>query len=195
MRILLTTLIFSLIATLSFAQGIYRLKKGDTIEVAVFQEPNLNRQLIVAPDGRISFPLVGRIRAAGLSIDAVENTLKDRLKKFYQNDLDLTVLLVNASGGQDEEKFVPVVYVTGEVKNPGPFAIKTRTTILQAIALSGGLGPFAAKGRILVRRTSKGKDYVFPFDYRSVESGSEIVGNITLRHGDVVVVPERGLFE
>jgi len=195
MRILLTTLIFSLIATLSMAQGVYRLKNGDMIEVAVFQEPNLNRQLVIAPDGRISFPLVGQIRAAGLSIGAVENTLKDRLKKFYQNDLDLTVLLVSVRETQEDEKFIPVIYITGEVKNPGQFPIKTRTTILQAIALSGGLGPFAAKGRILVRRSSKGQNYVFPFDYRSVEKGAEIVGNITLRHGDVVVVPERGLFE
>ena len=195
MRILLTSLAISLIATMSFAQGVYRLKKGDTLEVAVFQEPNLNRQVVIAPDGRISFPLVGRIRAAGLSIDAVESTLKDRLKKFYQDDLDLTVLLASVGGKEEAEKFIPVIYVTGEVKKPGPFEIKSRTSILRAIALSGGLGPYAAKGRILVRRTLKGQEYVFPFDYRSVENGTEIVGNINLRHGDVVVVPERGLFE
>ena len=199
MRILLTTLVISFLATLSFAQGVYRLKKGDTIEVAVFQEPNLNRQVIIAPDGRISFPLVGRIRAAGLSIDAVESTLKTRLKKFYQNDLDLTVLLTSVATSQQQrqpkEEFIPTIYVTGEVKKPGQFAIKNRTTILQALALSGGLGPYAAKGRIIVRRTLKGRDYVFPFDYNSVENGLDIVGNINLRHGDVIVVPERGLFE
>lgn len=200
MRILLTLLIISLCATIGYAQGVYRLKKGDTIEVAVFQEPNLNRQVIVAPDGRISFPLVGRIRAAGLSIDAVESTLKSRLKKFYQNDLDLTVLLTTVAAdkptnNKPEEDFKPIVYVTGEVQKPGSFEIKYRTSILQAIALSGGLGPYAAKSRIVVRRTLKGREYVFPFDYRAVENGREIVGNINLRHGDVVVVPERGLFE
>ena len=83
----------------------------------------------------------------------------------------------------------------GEVQKPGQFVIKTRTTLLQALALGGGLSPFAAQRRIQVHRKIKGIDEVYQFDYRAFEQGQDVAGNIVLRAGDVIVVPERGLFE
>ena len=88
------------------------------------------------------------------------------------------------------------VYVTGEVGKPGAFVVPKRApTIMQAIALAGGLGPFASERRIQVIRKVKGEDLVFPFNYRDYTKGRDMEGNITLRNGDVVVVPERGLFQ
>ncbi len=190
MRILSTFIILCLFLTPSFAAGSYRLKRGDTISVTVWQDQNLNRQVLVRPDGRISFPLAGNLRAAGRSPESLGIGLKQRLRKFYNDDLDVTVSLVSVDKSSDR-----VIYVTGQVTRPGPFEIKKPTTVLQALALSGGLGPFAAQRRILVRRKIKGRDVVFPFDYAKAESGRDITGNIYLRDGDVVVVPERGLFE
>lgn len=196
MRILTILIAAVLCAGVAFAQAPYRLKPGDTLEVNVFQEPDLGRQVLVGPDGQISFPLVGRVRAGGATLGAVENTLKQRLDAYYKEPLDVTVLL--AGTGQAAApgiESLPTIYVTGEVQKPGAFQLRTRTTLLQALALSGGLSPFAAKRRILVRRTVKGEEEVYPFDYRAVEEGRPNSGNISLRHGDVIVVPERGLFE
>ena len=88
-----------------------------------------------------------------------------------------------------------MVYVTGEVNKPGNVQIDRKTTVLQAIALGGGLGPFAAKKRIQVRRKQNGTEVMFPFNYDDVEEGRDITGNIFLKDGDVIVVPEKGIFE
>lgn len=194
MRAFIIAMLFCIFAvqTSAFGQS-YRLKSGDKIEVSVWQDEKLNRQIFVGPDGRVSFPLAGHMRAAGSTLEALETRLKQRLKKFYSEELDVTVLLLNTKN--EDAALDKVIYVTGEVRKPGPFAIKKRTTVLQALALSGGLGPFAAKARIQVRRKVNGRDIVVPFNYNDVEKGRDLTGNIYLRDGDVVIVPERGLFE
>lgn len=191
MRILLSIIVFCLLTVQSNAAGqSYRLQSGDKISVSVWQDQKLDRHVVVRPDGKISFPLAGHMSAAGLSLEALERKLKSRLSKFYNEDLNVTVMLT-APDAQGQR----VVYVTGEVRKPGPFYIKKPTTVLQALAMSGGLGPYAAKGRIQVRRKIRGRDVFLSFDYNAVESGGDLTGNIYLRDGDVVVVPERGLFE
>jgi len=190
MRVFFTIIFLVFFSAQSFADGAYRLKKGDTVTVTVWQDKNLNRQILVRPDGRISFPLAGSMQAAGRSPESLGVAIKQRLAKFYNDDLDVTVSVVSVDETSDR-----VIYVTGQVTRPGPFEIKKPTTILQAISLSGGLGPFAAERRILIHRKIKGQDIVIPFDYGKFESGVDIAGNIYLRDGDVVVVPERGLFE
>jgi len=190
MRFFSTIVILCLFCAQSFAAGTYRLKKGDTVTVTVWQDQNLNRQLLVRPDGRISLPLVGSLRAAGRTPESLGIGIKNRLRKFYTDDLDVTVSVVSV-----KDEINRLIYVTGQVTRPGPFEIKKPTTILQAISLSGGLGPFAASRRILIHRKLKGRDIVIPFNYDKFESGVDIAGNIYLRDGDVIVVPERGLFE
>ena len=85
--------------------------------------------------------------------------------------------------------------VTGEVQKPGPFFMRQRTTVLQAIALSGGFGPYAARRRIQIHRRVNGVESILVFDYAAFEAGDDARGNIDLRPGDVIIVPERGLFE
>jgi polysaccharide biosynthesis/export protein len=170
------------------------LKPGDSLSISVMQDPKLDRQVLVDPSGQIAFPLAGHIRAGGLTPEALERILKNKLKANYKDeDLDVTVGLTGTT--VPEEDLKPKVFITGEILRPGSYVVRQQTTLMQAIALAGGLGPFAAKRRIMVRRKGGPGEDIFMFDYRAYEAGQDLEGNITLRAGDVVMVPERGLFE
>ena len=173
------------------------LRPGNTISIQVFQDPKLDRSMLIGPTGMISYPMVGDIRAAGLSPPELAKLLKARLQEKYAAELDVTVSLVSLGVQETEEKEVirPRFYVTGEVNSPGAYAIGTGATVLQGIALAGGLDRFAAKRRIQVRRKIRGVETIFVFDYAAFEAGIHLSGNIYLRPNDVIVVPERGLFE
>ena len=171
----------------------YHLKPGDTISVNVWQDPKLDRQLVVGPDGTIAFPLAGHIAAAGQTLQAVEAELRSKLKANYNTPLDVTIALTSATANAAPTS--PSIFVTGEVNKPGAVPLGNQPIdTLQAIALSGGFSPFAATGRILIYRRFHGVDQQFVFNYRDFESGRDLSGNIALRAGDVVVVPEKGLF-
>ena len=167
----------------------YALQPGDSVEVSVWQDQRLNRTIVVGPDGMISFPLVGHIRAAGMTVQALESLLSKQLRKNYQTDPQVTVTLSEVGLGTGSQ-----VFITGEVNKPGPVSITTGTSVMQAIAMSGGLGRFAAKSRIQIHRKVAGSEQVLLFNYSDFESGKNLEGNIALQPGDVIVVPERGLF-
>jgi polysaccharide export outer membrane protein len=192
MRLLLALAVLLGICTGAAAQQPqgYALQPGDKISVSVYQDPSLNRDLVVAPDGTISFPLAGHIRAAGLTLPALEKELAKRLRKNYQTTPQVTVSLseVGTSTGSQ-------VFITGEVNRPGPYSIQPGTSVMQAIVLAGGLGRFAAKTRIQIhRKVAGGEEQVLLFNYRDFESGTNPNADIPLQAGDVIVVPERGLF-
>jgi polysaccharide export outer membrane protein len=189
--VVVLALLFGLVQVAS-ADTSYRLRPGDTISVSVWQDSKLDRQLIVGPDGMITVPLVGHLRAGGLPLTAVEAAIKKKLQPSYKEELDVTVTL----GSYDvKESKSALIYVTGEVNKPGPYPLDPPgTDLLQAIAMSGGFGPFAATSRILIHRRIKGEDVLFRFNYRAFMSGRDFSGNIRLRPGDVIVVPEKGLF-
>ncbi|MEO9876462.1 MAG: polysaccharide biosynthesis/export family protein [Anderseniella sp.] len=195
MRVITAFLILLCAAISSSAQAAYRLQPGDTIQVSVWQEPKLDRQLVVAPDGSVAMPLVGHVSAGGRSAQQVEKAIKAKLQTQYQSDLDVTVSLVAQPPEEEADKIDPTIFVMGEVNKPGEFVIKKRITLLQALAMGGGLSAFAAQRRIQVHRKVDGEDTIFQFDYRAFEHGRDVAGNIALRPGDVIVVPERGLFE
>jgi polysaccharide biosynthesis/export protein len=167
----------------------YSLQPGDKIAVSVWQDPTLNRDVVVAPDGMISFPLVGHIRAAGMTVPALEKELSKRLRKNYQTEPQVTVTLSEVKEGAGSQ-----VFITGEVNRPGPYSIQPGTSVMQAIVLAGGLGKFAAKSRIQIHRKVAGSEQVLLFNYSDFESGNNLGGDIPLQAGDVIVVPERGLF-
>jgi polysaccharide biosynthesis/export protein len=179
----------------------YLVRRGDTLEVLVWQDPKLSRQVIVAPDGSIAIPLAGHVRAAGRSMEAIEADLKAKLKDQFSDDLDITVTLLAQKEKPvepmkpEEPPIDPSIYVVGEVAKPGQYYFKTRTNVLQAIALAGGLGPFAAESRIKIRRKQNGEEMLYDFDYDAFTSGEDMSGNIGLKSGDVIIVPEKGLFE
>lgn len=194
MRILIV--IFSLLASISLASA-QTLKAGDSLSISVLQDPKLDRTVIIEPSGQIAFPLAGHIRAAGLTPQALENILKNKLKSNYRDEnLDVTVALtVVGKPDEPQDDLKPKVFITGEVSKPGSYVVRQKTTLMQAIALAGGLGPYAAKRRIQVRRRSPSGEDIFMFNYRAYEAGQDLEGNITLRAGDVIMVPERGLLD
>lgn len=196
MRFLISVFCLCLLGALGSAEA-QTLKSGDTLSISVLQDPKLDRTVIVDPLGEIAFPLAGHIRVRGLTPIAVENILKNKLKSNYRDDaLDVTVALANAPKDEPEEDLKPRVFVTGEVTRPGYYVLRQPTTLMQAIALAGGLGPYAAKRRIQVRRRAAGGDEtIFVFNYKAYEAGADLEGNVVLRRGDVIIVPERGLFD
>lgn len=194
MRFLLAIGILVLGVTGAFSQT---LKAGDQLSISVLQDPKLDRTVVIDPSGQIAFPLAGHFRAAGLTPQGVENILKSKLKDNYRDEnLDVTVsLAVNATPPAIEEDLKPRFYVMGEVLRPGSFVVRQRINLMQAIALAGGFGPYAAKGRIQVRRQVNGVETTSMFNYRAFEGGYDLSGDITVHPGDVIIVPERGLLE
>jgi len=192
MRLLLALLfVWGFLTNAAVAQD---LRPGDTVHISVWQDPKLDQTVVVSPDGTIGFPLAGHVKAGGLTPKAVEDELRSRLASKYTGPLDITVTLA-AVNKESEDETKPKVYVSGEVQRPGPYTIRTRTSVAQALALAGGLGPFAARQRIQIHRKVSGVDSILLFDYRAYQYGTETTNNIDLRSGDVVIVPERGLLE
>jgi polysaccharide export outer membrane protein len=169
------------------------LQPGDAITISVFQDPKLDRQVLIGPTGMISFPLAGHIRASGLTPAGLENVLKARLKGKFTETPDITVSLVAVKATEEDLK--PRIYVTGEVLRPGYYVMRKRVDVMQAIAQAGGLSPFAATKRIQVRRKIRGVDRISVFNYDDYFSGINPSENISLVPGDVIIVPVRGLFE
>jgi polysaccharide export outer membrane protein len=194
MRILMVFLCLGVWITGAHAQT---LKPGDNLTISVLQDPKLDRNVVVDPSGEIAFPLAGHIRARGLSPQALETILKAKLQPNYKDDhLDITVAVVSAPKDVPEDDLKPKIFITGEVVRPGSYIVRLPTTLMQAIALAGGVGPYAAKRRIQVRRrTPSGDETIFMFNYKAYEAGADLEGNIVLRAGDVIMVPERGLLD
>lgn len=199
-QVFATTLLALLLGS-SAANAEYRLRGGDKLELTVWQDDKLNRVIVVAPDGRIAVPLAGSFKAGGRTVEAVEADIKAKLQKQYSDQIDVTLAISaikedpQAALAPEAPPIDPSVYVTGEVAKPGQYFFKTRTNLLQAIALAGGLGPFAAEKRIKLRRKVNGAETLYEFDYDAFTSGEDLSGNMYLKSGDVIIVPEKGLFE
>jgi polysaccharide export outer membrane protein len=161
-------------------QATYLLGPEDTLEISVWKEPDLTKQLVVRPDGKITYPLIGEVQAAGRTVKQLQEEILKRLEK-YVTDAHVTVILLKAQNYK--------IYVTGKVSKPGDFVIGKPVNVMQAISMAGGLTPFASPGSIMVLRTIGGKEEVFPFNYKEVARGQFLEQNRTLLPGDVVVVP------
>src|SRR6188472_676628 len=191
---LLATLLALLAAPLAYAQSAgYRIQPGDQLAITVLEDETLNRNTLVLPDGSISVPLAGSINASGRSVDAVESAIADRLASNFAVRPSVFVSVTSVS----ETGLTFPIYVVGQVGEPGQREVEAGTTLLQAIALAGGLDRFAATKRIQLRRNdaSTGKERLYLFNFNAVERGGAIESMITLREGDVLLVPERHLFE
>jgi len=178
------TLLFMLLATPHSSDAAdkpaFLLGPGDVIEVSVWKDQDLTRQVIVQPDGYISFPLIGEVKAAGRTIPDVRKEVAKRLSE-YMSMPNVTVTPVKIESYK--------VYVIGKVNKPGMFVVLPRITVLQALSMAGGTNPFADLGDIvIIRHTPKGETKI-DFDYNDVASGKRLEQNIELQSGDVVLVP------
>jgi polysaccharide export outer membrane protein len=194
MRQILLAALALLAAPAAWAQASgYLIQPGDVLAITVLEDDSLNQQSLVTPDGRISVPLAGTVQASGRTVEAVEGTIADRLASNVAVRPSVFVSVVSVT---EEEETFPI-YVLGQVETPGLVEVLPGTTLLQAVALAGGLDRFAATKRIQLRRRdpATGQERLFLFNYKAVERGGTITSMITLREGDVLIVPERRLFE
>ena len=161
-------------------EDIYRIGKGDALEINVWKEPELSKQTFVRLDGRISLPLVGDVMAAGKSPQELSTLLKTKLGEIMEEP-SVTVIVTGSNSR--------VYYMVGNINNPGAYPINTPVTLLQAIAKAGGLGEWAQKDEIIIVRRSSGKDEMLSFDYEKFVKGKDLSQNITIHYGDTIIVP------
>lgn len=158
----------------------YKLHAGDSITVSVWKEMELQRKVIIRPDGRFSFPLAGEVQAAGRSADQVRIDIENQLKKYIPEAV-VAVMVEDVSGNR--------IYVIGQVTKPGMYVMNPELTVLQALSLAGGSTPFAKLDNISVIRGTGTAQKTLPFRYDQVIEGKSLQQNITLESGDVVLVP------
>ena len=199
MRKIALAILALMIADVSNAQSVYQIRPGDTLEISVLEDANLNRQVLVRPDGRISVPMVGDVLAAGPSTEALKTAITAGLASNFSIAPNVTVAL-SAVAPVSVIAAAPrtlSIYILGEVNNPGAFEVAPGTTMLQVLSISGGLGKFAASKRIQIRSTDPktGTEYVRAFNYDRFVNGGVSGGVVKLNDGDVIIVPERRLFE
>lgn len=186
-RVLLFVLcLFAIEPTHAGAEEPYTLQPGDTLFVSVWKEEELSRELVVLPDGTISFPLAGSLRVTGLTPAQAETELAKKLGKYIP-DAAVSVSVISAAGYR--------VYVLGAVNRPGEIQTPRRITVTQALSMAGGLTPFAGEDSIkILRREADGRTAAIPFLYSDVKRGRRLGMDIELKSGDTVVVAGQSLF-
>ncbi|MDH5573222.1 MAG: polysaccharide biosynthesis/export family protein [Gammaproteobacteria bacterium] len=158
----------------------YLLGPGDILDISIWKEEGMQKEVIIRPDGAISFPLVGEIHAGGKSIEGLQAEIKKKVGRFIPDAVvTVGVLQINSN----------VVYVLGKVNRPGQYAAKHYVDVTQALAMAGGLTAYAAANSIKILRRSGTKHQVFEFKYGDVEDGDDLKQNIVLESGDVIIVP------
>jgi len=162
------------------AEPSYLVGPEDVLEISVWKEEGLKKDVLVLPDGSMSFPLVGELPAAGRTVGQIRAEIGKRLERFIPDPV--VSVAVNRVASQR-------IYVIGRVNKPGDFPVGRPIDVLQALAMSGGLNPFAAQNDIKIIRREGGRHVVMPFRYPEVERGLRLEQNIILQAGDVVIVP------
>jgi len=159
--------------------GDYRLGAGDKLRIEVYKDPQLSQSLQIRPDGKITLPLAGDIDAAGVTPIELRDTVTRQLKQYMNNPV-VTVIVVEATAA--------TAYVVGEVNHPGAVTLQGgQMTVLQALAMAGGLKDFAdAKNIRILRRSTNGTQSI-TFNYREAIRGG---APVYLQPGDTVVVPD-----
>lgn len=158
----------------------YRIGPEDVLEISVWKEEGLKKEVLVRPDGGIAFPLSGDMQAAGKTAHELQQEITQRLEKFMADPV-VSVAITKVAGNK--------IYVIGRVNKPGEYVTGRYVDVLQGLTMAGGLTPFAAENAIKVMRKENGTDVVFPFRYSDIKNGINLQQNILLKGGDVVVVP------
>lgn len=152
----------------------------DVLLVSVWKEEALTREVVVRPDGKISFPLIGDVAVQGRTIGEVREEIQAKMDEFSPGaPVSIMVLKINS----------PKVYIVGKILRPGVYLMSDKMTVMQALALAGGFTPFSAKDDILILREARGKLQTLPFDFDAVAKGKHLEQNISLIPGDTIVVP------
>lgn len=158
----------------------YQVQPGDLLSVSVWKEDYLQSDVLVRPDGGITFPLAGDVMAAGRTVEQVTRDVAAKLSRYIPDPV-VTVAVKEIRGNR--------IFVLGQVQRPGVFVMNPRVDVMQALALAGGTTPFAATNDIKILRRSDGGQQILEFRYKEVEGGRRLDQNIMLESGDIIVVP------
>ena len=158
----------------------YVIGPDDVLGIVYWKDKDMTTDAHVRPDGRIALPLLNDVQAAGLTPEQLREKLTEESKK-YMEDPSITVLVRQINSRK--------AFITGEVNKPGPYPLITPTSVMQLIAMAGGLKEYANGKGIIIMRTENGRPISLKFNYKDVIAGKNLKQNVELKPGDTVVVP------
>jgi polysaccharide export outer membrane protein len=176
----LILMVFSNKATFAEDPSAYRIGAADVLNIYVWKEPDLTRDVTVLPDGKITFPLVGEIHVQGLTVAELKKVLSEKLKN-YVTAPEVTVVVTQTLSRR--------IFVIGKVTAPGQLSLEPGMTVLQALSSAGGLAEWADEKKIRIIRREGDKEIHYRFNYKEYTSGKNLEQNILLKPGDTIVVP------
>jgi len=158
----------------------YVIGPEDQLSIVFWRDRDMSADVAVRPDGKISLPLLNEVEAAGLTPNQLRDRVTEHARKYIEDPVvSVVVRQINSRK----------VFVTGEVARPGPYPLSGPTTVLQMLAIAGGLKEYADDKHIIVMRTENGRSVTLPFNYRDVAKRRNVAQNVTLKPGDTIVVP------
>ena len=159
----------------------YEIGAGDILEITTWKEPDFSREeVLVRLDGKLTFPLLNDVQAAGLTTLDLKGVIENGLKDYVANP----VVTVNVSQPLSKQ-----FYILGEVQRTGEYPLVKHLTVLQAFALAGGFTEWAAKDEIILLRTEGGKEKIYRIDYKDITKGKDLSQNLKLKADDTIIVP------
>lgn len=159
----------------------YVIGADDVLSIVFWRDKDMSADVAVRPDGKISLPLLNDVQAAGLTPEQLRTSLTTAAGKYLE-DANVTVVVKTINSRR--------VFITGNVGKPGPYPLTAPTTVLQLIAMAGGVQEYAHSDKIIVMRTEgNGTTKQLPFNYREVAKGKKLQQNVLLVPGDTVIVP------
>ena len=158
----------------------YTVQPGDLLEISVWREEDLNQEVLVRPDGGLSFPVAGDINALGQTVEEIRAEIVNRLSRYIPEPV-VTVSVREINGNK--------IYIIGQVNSPGEFVVNPQVDVMQALSMAGGTTAFASVNEIFVLRRMDGEQITLPFRFGDVVRGRSLEQNILLESGDVLVVP------
>jgi len=175
-----SSITFATSAKETFSMPSYKVGPGDVLNISVWKEEGLQQEVLIRPDGGMSFPLAGDIDAGGKSVAELQNLLASKIKQFIPDP----VVTVSIRQIQNNK-----IFVVGKVNRPGEFVGTSYIDVMQALAMAGGLNAYASANNIKILRRVNGEITSMPFEYDEVANGYKLKQDIILQSGDVVVVP------
>ena len=158
----------------------YTIGSDDVLSIVFWRDKELTADVTVRPDGKISLPLLNDVQASGLTPAQLKDRIVEESKKYVE-DPNVTVVVKQINSRR--------VFIAGEVRKPGPYALTAPTTVLQMLSIAGGLGDFAKSEKIIVVRVENGKQVSYKFNYKDVIEGKKLAQNIELKPGDTIIIP------
>ena len=159
----------------------YIIGSEDILYIHIWKEEHLSRTVPVRRDGIISLPLVDEIKAEGLTPLQLKEILAQRFKEFI-GDPNITVMVMEANSFK--------IYVSGQIRNPGVYRLRSETSLLQIIPVAGGFTDWANQKKILIIRKEGGKEKRITVNYKKIVKGEDLGSNIILKAGDTIIVPD-----